>query len=156
MPNEYDSFVDREIVTTRVIAAPRELVWRAWTDPEHVRNWWGPKGFTNTFHEYDLRPGGVWRFIMHGPDGTDYKNESVFVEVAEPELLVFDHISPPRFRATVLFEDLGGKTKITFRQLFDLPEVYRRVKVYAVPANEENMEKLEAELARIPFTPQPV
>ena len=156
MPNEYDSFVDREIVTTRVIAAPRELVWRAWTDPEHVRNWWGPKGFTNTFHEYDLRPGGVWRFIMHGPDGTDYKNESVFVEVAEPELLVFDHISPPRFRATVLFEDLGGKTKITFRQLFHLPEVYRRVKVYAVPANEENMDKLEAELARVPFTPQPV
>ena len=91
---------------------------------------------------------------MHGPDGTDYKNESVFVEVAEPELLVFDHISPPRFCATVLFEDLGGKTKITFRQLFDLPEVYRRVKVYTVPANEENMDKLEAELARIPFTSQ--
>jgi uncharacterized protein YndB with AHSA1/START domain len=155
MPNEYETFLDREIVTTRVISAPRELIWRAWTEPEHVRNWWGPKGFTNTFHEFDLRPGGKWRFIMHGPDGKDYPNESVFIEIRRPERLVFEHQSAPRFRATVLFEDFGGKTKITFRQLFELPEDYRRVKVFAVPANEENMDKLEAELARIGLSPEP-
>lgn len=149
MSNEYESFVNREIVTTRVIRAPRELVWRIWTDPEHLRNWWGPRGFTNTFHEFDLRPGGAWRFIMHGPDGADYQNESVFVEVTRPERLVFDHISPPHFRATVLFDDLNGRTKITFRQLFELPEDYRRVKVFAVPANEEFMDKLEAELTGV-------
>ena len=68
----------REIITTRVLDAPRELVWKAWTDPKHVAEWWGPNGFTNTIHEMDVRPDGVWRFIMHGPDGVDYKNEIVF------------------------------------------------------------------------------
>ena len=76
---------DREIVSARVFDAPRELVWKAWVDPKHVAQWWGPKGFTNTIHEMDVRPGGVWRFAMHGPDGTDYKNEIVFIEVVRPE-----------------------------------------------------------------------
>ena len=61
----------REIVSIRVFDFPRELVFNAWTDPEHLVHWWGPKGFTNTFHEFDLRPGGIWRFVMHGPDGRD-------------------------------------------------------------------------------------
>ena len=71
-----EALSDREIVTTRVFDAPRELVFKAWTDPDHLAKWWGPKGFTNTFQEFDMRPGGVWRFIMHGPDGVDYKNKS--------------------------------------------------------------------------------
>src|SRR4051794_12623895 len=89
---------DREIVATRVFDAPRELVFKAWTDPEHLAQWWGPTGFTNTFHEFDLRPGGVWRFVMHGPDGVDYKNENVFVEIVKPERIVFDHVSGPKFQ----------------------------------------------------------
>ncbi len=87
---------DREIVSTRVFDAPRERVFQAWTDPEHLARWWGPKGFTNTFHEFDPRPGGVWGFVMHGPDGVDYKNRSVFVEIVKPERIVFDHVSGPR------------------------------------------------------------
>src|SRR6266852_4602923 len=79
---------DREIVITRLLDAPRELAFQAWTEPQHVAHWWGPNGFTNTIHEMDVRPGGVWRFIMHGPDGTDYKNEIVYVEVVKPERLV--------------------------------------------------------------------
>ncbi|HTF32610.1 MAG TPA: SRPBCC domain-containing protein [Myxococcota bacterium] len=138
---------DREIVTTRVFNAPRELVFKAWTEPEHLRRWWGPKGFTSTFHEFDLRPGGVWRFVMHGPDGTDYKNESVFVEIVKPERIVFDHLSGPRFRGTATFEDLGGKTKITFRQLFESAAAYEKVKPVAVPGNEENFDKLAGHLA---------
>ena len=73
---------EREIVTTRVIDAPRERVFKAWTDPEHLAQWWGPKGFTNTFQEFDMRPGGAWRFVMPGPDGVDYKN--VFVNPFGP------------------------------------------------------------------------
>lgn len=69
---------DREIVITRVFDAPREQVFDAWTDSEHVSQWWGPNGFTTTTHEMDVRPGGVWRFIMHGPDGVDYKNRIVY------------------------------------------------------------------------------
>ena len=77
----------REIVAARVFDAPRELVFDAWTDPEHVAQWWGPNGFTNTIHEMDVRPGGVWRFVMHGPDGVDYNNKIVYIEVVKPERL---------------------------------------------------------------------
>ena len=99
---------DREIVTTRVFDAPRERVFKAWTDPDHLARWWGPQGFTNTFHEFDLRPGGVWRFVMHGPDGADYQNKSVFVEITKPERIVFDHVSGPRFRVTTTFREYGS------------------------------------------------
>jgi len=147
--SEVGSTVDREIITTRVFDAPRELVFKAWSDPEHLRQWWGPKGFTNTFYEFDFRSGGVWRYVMHGPDGTDYKNESVFVEIREPERIVFDHVSGPRFRGTATFEDLGGKTKITFRQLFESTAVCAKIKPVAVPGNEENLDKLAKHLATL-------
>src|SRR5436309_2674995 len=95
---------EREIVSSRVIDAPRELVFRAFSEPEHLAQWWGPKGFRNTFHEFDLQPSGYWRFIMHGPDGTDYKNESVFLEVVEPERIVFRHLDPAHiFQMTITF-----------------------------------------------------
>jgi uncharacterized protein YndB with AHSA1/START domain len=116
---------DREIVTTRLIDAPRELVFDAWTTPEHVSRWWGPNGFTLTIHEMDVRPGGVWRFIMHGPDGAGYKNEIVFVEIARPERIVYDHVSVPRFRQTATFEDEGGRTRLTMRGLFETVQDYR-------------------------------
>jgi uncharacterized protein YndB with AHSA1/START domain len=142
-----DDYANREIVTTRLFDAPRELVFRAWTEPDHLAKWWGPKGFTNTFHEFDPRPGGTWRFVMHGPNGTDYPNEIVFVEIASPERLVLDHVSLPKFRLTVSFEEVAGKTKVTFRQLFDSPETYGRIKSLALPGNEENFDKLASELA---------
>src|ERR1700722_521534 len=91
----------REIAATRIFDAPRELVFRMWTEPEHVAKWWGPIGFTNTIHEMDVRPGGVWRFIMHGPDGVDYPNKNVYLEVVRPDRLVWDHLSAPQFRMTV-------------------------------------------------------
>ena len=69
---------NRELVMTRVLDAPRDLVYEAWTNPRHIAQWWGPKGFTNTIHEMEVKVGGVWRFIMHGPDGTDYPNKVVF------------------------------------------------------------------------------
>ncbi len=122
---------DREIVTTRVINAPRELVFKAWTDPDHLVHWWGPKGFTNTFHEFDMRPGGIWRFVMHGPDGVDYKNKSVL------------------FQVTATFAEQAGKTKLTFQILFETAAECAKVKVYAVESNEQNFDRLEAQLSKM-------
>jgi uncharacterized protein YndB with AHSA1/START domain len=76
---------DREIGSTRIFDARRELVWKAWTDPDHLGQWWGPNGFTTTTNKFELRPGGEWLFVMHGPDGTDYRNEITFTAVVEPE-----------------------------------------------------------------------
>lgn len=139
----------REIVTVRVVDAPREAVWRAWTEAEHLARWWGPAGFTNTFDAFEPRPGGAWRFTMHGPDGTDYPNESVFVEIARPERIVLDHLSGHRFRLTATFDDAGGKTRVTFRQAFETAAECARVKVFAVEANEQNMDRLGVELERM-------
>jgi uncharacterized protein YndB with AHSA1/START domain len=82
---------ERGIVLTRVFDAPRELVWDAWTDPKKIVQWWGPRGFTTTIREMDLRPGGIWRHTMHGPDGTDYPNKSKFIEVVKPERISYSH-----------------------------------------------------------------
>ena len=143
-----ESISDREIVSTRVIHAPRELVWRAWADPRRLERWWGPAGFTNTFHEFDMRPGGDWRFVMHSPDGTDYQNHSVFVKVVAPERLVFEHVCAPTFRMTVTLEDLGGHTRLTWRMLFDSAVTCQKLRAVCVPANEQNFDRLEAELVR--------
>lgn len=137
----------REIVSTRVFASPRSVVWRAWTEPAHLSRWWGPKGFTNTFHEFDLRSGGDWRFVMHGPDGTDYKNHSIFREIAPPERLVFDHISGHVFQVVATFEEVdAARTKVVFRMIHETAEACARIRDIAVPSNEENFDRLEAEL----------
>jgi uncharacterized protein YndB with AHSA1/START domain len=141
---------EREIVTTRLLNATRERVFRAFTDPAHLARWWGPKGFTSTFHEFDPRPGGAWRFVMHGPDGRDYDNESVFVEVVKPGRIVFQHISAPHFfQMTVTLVEEAGKTRLTWRMLFKTVEACEKVKPFVVPANEQNFDRLEAELAKM-------
>jgi uncharacterized protein YndB with AHSA1/START domain len=112
------SEVEREIAATREFNAPRELVFKVWTQPQHIAQWWGPTGFTTTTHEMDVRAGGVWRFVMHGPDGTDYDNEISYVEVVPPERLVYDHGPSPRFRVTVIFTEKAGKTLLSLRMLF--------------------------------------
>jgi len=138
---------DREILTSRILAAPRERVWLAWTDPRHLAAWWGPAGFTNTFDEHDLRPGGHWRYVMHGPDGTDYRNHCIYAEIDEPARLVFDHVSGPVFRVAATFESVAGGTRVSFRQTFETDDVCFRVRRFAVDANEQNLDRLAAELA---------
>ena len=119
---------EREIMGARVFDAPRDLVWTMWTDPKHIAQWWGPRGFRNTIHEMDVRPGGHWRFIMHGPDGQDYQNHNVYVEVVRPERIVFDHVTGPLFRATATFEDLGNnKTRVTMRSVFESAALRNKV-----------------------------
>ncbi len=137
---------DREILMTRMFHAPRERVFTMWTDPEHVVRWWGPTGFTTTIYEMDVRPGGLWRFVMHGPDGIDYQNHVTYVEVAEPERLVYDHEGGARFRMSVTFEDWDGRTRLTAHMLF--PSAAERERVIqrfgAVEGLKQTLERLAA------------
>lgn len=123
MSNE--ATADNEIVLSRVYDAPRELVWKALTDPKHVVNWWGPTGFSTTIEEMDVRPGGVWKHMMRGPDGTNYPNKSIFKEVVAPEKIVYSHGGGKEhgpgasFVASWTLDDLGGgKTKMTIHMVF--------------------------------------
>src|SRR5580698_5370721 len=125
------------IIAMRVFDAPRDLVFSAFTDVKHLAQWWGPNGFTTTTSAFDFRPGGVWRFVMHGPDGRDYQNRITFEEIVRPERLVYRHggkndgggadVEPVRFTQTVTFEDLGGKTRLTWRS--DFPSAAERDRV---------------------------
>jgi uncharacterized protein YndB with AHSA1/START domain len=137
---------EKETVITRIFDAPRELVYQAWTQPENLAQWWGPKGFTNTFKEFDLRPGGTWEFIMHSPDGANFPNKSVFVEIAKPDRVVLNHVSGPHFQITATFEDHAGKTKFTFRQSFETEKEFDKVKSFAIDGNKETIDRLEAHL----------
>jgi uncharacterized protein YndB with AHSA1/START domain len=115
-----------EIRITRIYDAPVAAVWDAWTDPEQVKQWWGPRGFTITTHSKDLRPGGSWDYTMHGPDGTDYPNTTKYYEVEQYAKLVYDHGAhadkPPLFRVTVLFSEIDGKTKMEMSMALPTPE----------------------------------
>jgi uncharacterized protein YndB with AHSA1/START domain len=114
----------RAIVATRLLEAPRQLVWTAWTDLEHLAQWWGPNGFSTTTSAFDFRVGGVWRFVMHGPDGRDYENLITFDEILAPERIRYHHgggddVEPVQFRTTVTFENLGAnRTRLTLHAVF--------------------------------------
>jgi len=137
-----------EIVSRRVFAAPRELVFEAFSNPDHLVHWWGPKGFTNTFREFDLRPGGAWRFVMHGPDGVEYDLAKDFVEVVKPERIVLQHRDPVHgFRMTMTFAEHSGKTELTWSMLFESGAEAVKVKSFITEANEENFDRLQAYLA---------
>ena len=125
---------DREMVTTRVFDAPRDLVFLMWSNPEHIARWWGPRGFTTTTHAMDFRPGGAWRFDMHGPDGRDYPNRITYTEIVPGERLAYKHggdekgLEPVHFEVTVTFADAGpGRTRLTMRMLFPSAAVKRHV-----------------------------
>ena len=117
---------EREIVISRVINAPRALVWEAFTDPKHLEQWWGPTGFTTNTNEFSFTEGGAWRHVMVGPDGVQYPNESIFEEIVKPERISYSHgggtgegANDAQFEATITLEDLGNNnTRITLRSLF--------------------------------------
>jgi uncharacterized protein YndB with AHSA1/START domain len=151
-----ESSTSREIVVSRVFGAPRELLWRVWTDPARVVNWWGPNGFSTTIEKMDLRPGGVWKHVMHGPDGTDYPNVSVFQEIVEPERIVFKHGGGKKggpgahFTATWTFEALGAKSRLTVRMVFETLEERDLVarEYGAVEGAQQTLERLAGYLAK--------
>lgn len=123
---------DREIVQTRLLEAPREIVWAAWTDPVKLAKWWGPDGFHNEIHELDLRPGGLFRLTMVGPDGTRYPNEIRYRVVEAPLRLVYAHSTgivddPLAFETEVRFDAVGARTRVTMTARFQDPAVLRWV-----------------------------
>jgi uncharacterized protein YndB with AHSA1/START domain len=140
----------RAIVGIREFDAPRALVFSAWTDPKHLAQWWGPHGFTTTTYDFDFRPGGIWRFVMHGPDGCDYQNRITFDEIVPPERIVYRHgggddVEPVQFRTTVMLEDLGGRTRVTWRGEF--PSAAERNRVIKEYGADKGLEQCMARLA---------
>lgn len=128
-----------EIYITRIYDAPVKMVWDAWTDPKQVAKWWGPRGFTITTHSKDLRVGGHWAYTMHGPDGTNYENKTIYHEVVEQSRLVYDHGGnddrPPLFRVTVEFHDLKGRTKMEMTMALATAEAAQQTKGFIKVAN---------------------
>jgi len=149
---------DRELKFSRVFNAPRSLVWKCWTEPQHIAQWWGPNGFTNTIHKMEVKVGGTWDFIMHGPDGTDYPNKIVFTEIVKPELIKYDHGSDDpndliHFTATIRFIELGAKkTEIQMQMIFQTKEALDIVvkKHGAIEGNKQTMNRLEEYLKSVP------
>jgi pimeloyl-ACP methyl ester carboxylesterase/uncharacterized protein YndB with AHSA1/START domain len=149
MQNTKSNTKDREIFLSRTLNAPVALVWEMWTDPQHIANWWGPNGFTNTISTMDLKPGGQWNLVMHGPDGADYDNNSIFREIVPHKRIVFDHVSFPKITFTITFEDRGDQTFLTWHMLFDSAEEFQKIAKEhgAVEGAKQNVEKLETYLA---------
>ena len=142
----FSSTPDTEIVSTRIFNFHREF--KAWSNPDHLQKWWGPAGFTNTFQEFDFQIGGKWRFIMHGPDKGNYKNECEFLKIESPSLIAWKRHTQPYFKVLVTFEEINEfQTKIVFKMLFETPEECNKMKRFVVDKNEENFDKLENELA---------
>lgn len=136
---------NREMRITKVLNAPIALVWEVWTQPEHIKHWYGPTGFTNTIDVMDFKEEGEWKFTMHGPDGVDYANRNVFKEIIHHQKIVFEHGPEPHFITTVLFESLGDKTEIHWTVLLDTEEIMKALieAVNAKEAHKQNIVKLE-------------
>ena len=156
LPGENSS--DREIVISRIFDAPRELVWQAMTDPKHVVHWWGPRGFTTTIETMDVRPGGIWKQTLHGPDGANYPNKSVFKEVVPPERIVYSHAGGRKggpgasFVSTWTFEIVDArKTKVTIRMVFPSAEARDFVvkEFGAVEGGKQTLERLAEHLPKM-------
>lgn len=153
---------DREIVITRIFNAPRELVFKAWTEAKHIEQWWGPEGFTTRVTEMDLRPGGQWCYVMISPDGTEYPAQGVFREIVPPERLVtsdefgegiekvLDVDLPQGMVTTVLFEDLDGKTKLTIQIVHESADDRRKhEEMGVVPGWNSSLDCLDQYLAKL-------
>ncbi len=133
--------------TSREINASIEDVFAAF-QPERLAKWWGPAGFTNTFALCEFKTGGKWSFVMHGPDGKNYQNENVFAEVTAPSKVVIDHVVHPIFRLTIELKPSSGGTTVFWEQVLESAEVAEAVKGIVIPANEQNLDRLTAEVLK--------
>lgn len=140
----------RECVHSRIVDAPPAVVYRAFAEPERLARWWGPAGFRNTFESFELREGATWRFTMHGPDGRDYRNENVFRMIEPARGLVIEHMSAEHhFFLTITFVAYGERTLLGWRQVFDTAQQRESLAHIVGPANEQNLDRLEAEVDRM-------
>ena len=155
MGNENSSYrqEDNVLIYTRLLNAPRELVWEAWTDPKHVKEWWGPNEFTLTHRLMEVKPGGKWDFIMHGM-GQDYENRIKFMEVVKPSFLSYEHSNPDGsifFTVYITFEEAAGKTLLTMRSVFKSAEVIAELNraVNAIEGGMQHLNRLDAYVAKM-------
>lgn len=147
----------REVRTTRIITALHERVFAAWTDPVLLAQWWGPHGFTNTFHRFDLKPEGLWEFTMHGPNDLHFNNTCVFKRIEPPGYLEFDHLKEMHFyKAMVTFTEVEEGTRIDWIMRFNTAEELTPIRGFIEKANEENLDRLEKELEKVTSSSPPV
>ncbi|WP_276382133.1 SRPBCC domain-containing protein [Flavobacterium sp. H4147] len=141
---------NRKLQSTTLLKFPIDLVWGVWTNPEHIANWWGPNGFTNTIHKMDFLEDGEWNLTMHGPDGKNYPDKIIFKEIIPFEKIVFEHFNP-HFITTVLFQSQNSETVLNWSLLFDTEEMFNIVvKTHkADQGQKENLEKLEKYLSEL-------
>jgi len=141
---------NRKILSSRVLNYSLETLYEAFANPQHLKNWWGPEGFTNTIHEFDLRPGGKWILTMHGPEIGNYENSSIFKIVEPFKLVAWTRISQPLFDMEIGFQKLShSQTEISFLMVFDTIEGCEKIRKFAEPKNEENFNRLEKEIFKM-------
>ena len=146
---------DREIVISRLISAPRELVFEAFTEVRHLSRWWGPEGFTTTMRAFEFRVGGEWDFVMHGPDGTDYQEWISWTEIVPPERIALLHGEsrgdPNAFESVLTFAPDGAATRIQMRTVFPTKELRDEAvaKYHAIEGGQQTLSKLAAYVTEI-------
>ena len=133
---------------SRDIPATPAQVFAAISTPERLARWWGPNGFTNTFSDFDFKSGGKWSLVMHGPDGANYPNDNVFGDIIPNQKVVVEHPMQPVFRLTIELAPSSTGTLVTWAQTFESDEVARQIEHIVVPANDENLQRLKAEVLR--------
>jgi uncharacterized protein YndB with AHSA1/START domain len=142
------NYPNAALSTERVLSASPRQVFAAFEQPDRLAQWWGPDGFTNTFEQFEFKPGGRWVFVMHGPSGADYPNENVFREIQPAAKIVIEHLGKPWYRLTVTFTARGGdQTHLVWVQEFESPEFAAKMRPLCEPANEQNLNRLESVIA---------
>ncbi|HEY0741065.1 MAG TPA: SRPBCC domain-containing protein [Chryseosolibacter sp.] len=145
MQNEKMDPAGREQRTSVVLEASLAKVWEVWTKPEHISQWWGPNGFTSTIEKMDVRPGGEWLFVMHGPDGSNYPNKTLFREVVKHKRIMHEHVEP-NFIAIIDFESQGeNRTLLTWYKLYETRELFQLVEIQYKSSEglRQTMERLQ-------------
>lgn len=141
---------DTTIYSSRELNAPLDIVYHAFINPSYLKKWWGPEGFTNTIHEFDLQPEGKWHLTMHGPENSNFENLSIFKTIIPNKIISWTRISQPLFDMEVKFEPINhSKSKISFLMMFNTVEECNNIKNYVKPKNEENFDRLERVLIEI-------
>jgi uncharacterized protein YndB with AHSA1/START domain len=147
---------EREVVLSRLLDAPRELVWRMWSELQHIHEWYGPEGFTTTTFEFDFAPGGVWRHVMHGPDGAEYPTRIVYREIDPPSRLVYDNGwempgAELEFRVVVTLEAIGSRTALSIHMTFPSADALRvAVERYGVlEGGKQTLDRIARALDRV-------
>ena len=129
-----------------MLAANPSEVFAAMSDPARIARWWGPAGFTNTIHQFEFRSGGKWLLTMHGPDGKDYPNESRFTRIVADQIFEIEHLNGHHFILTIELAPVHGGTEVKWQQTFDTVEHYERIAQFVASANEQNLDRLAAEV----------